>query len=138
MKFSSLPLKIAVCSLVLSFSPVIIAGPARTPAQAGISAASEADLLRQAYVILSHGDHDYKGHRVKAMHSVEAASKLLGVKLTGDGRGHESQATSDGQLETARIVLAEVVARPAIKKESRVVKHVETAINEIDAALKIK
>ena len=133
MKFSSLPLKIILSLLVLSFVTAVYAAP-----PAGLTSASESDLLQQAYGILARGDHDYKGHRVKAMHAVEAASKLLGVKLVGDGRGRESQPTSDGQLETARLMLSEIVTRPSVKKEARVVKHVELAISEIDTALKIK
>src|SRR5579859_2277050 len=45
------------------------------------SDSAEAVKLRHAYAILATGDHDYKGHRAKAMKAVEAAGKLLGVDL---------------------------------------------------------
>ena len=58
----------------------------------GAPVASEAALLKAAYLTLSVADHDYKGHRVAAMKHIEAAAKVLGVKLQGDGKGHEKQA----------------------------------------------
>lgn len=48
------------------------------------SDSAEAGMLHKAYHILATGDHDYKGHRVQAMHAVENAGKLLGLDLKGD------------------------------------------------------
>jgi hypothetical protein len=75
-----------VCS-VLCFGRSLVAGP--SPA---------AGLLVQAYTTLGQADHDYKGHRVAAMKQIEAAAKLLGVNVRGDGKGHEKQGVSDAQL----------------------------------------
>ena len=55
-------------------------------------------LLEQAYALLSNADHDYKGHRIHAMHAIKAAARELGVPLKGGGKGREQQGTSDSQL----------------------------------------
>jgi hypothetical protein len=39
-------------------------------------------LLDEAYATLSQGNHDYKGHRVKAMKQIEMAVKELGGQIT--------------------------------------------------------
>lgn len=44
-------------------------------------------MLREAYDILARADHDYKGHRAKAMHEIEAAGKLIGMNVKGEGKG---------------------------------------------------
>jgi hypothetical protein len=36
---------------------------------------------------------------------IEAAAKLLGVNVRGDGKGHENQGVSDAQLRTAQGLL---------------------------------
>src|SRR5580658_8768707 len=54
-------------------------------------------LLSQAYSALSRADHDYHGHRARAMKLIEHAAKELGFSLSGDGHGHEGQITSDDQ-----------------------------------------
>jgi hypothetical protein len=96
--------------------------------------APAANLLRRAYVTLSLADHDYKGHRAEAMKQIEAAAKLLGVNLHGDGRGHEKQGVSDEQLRTARGLLKE--ARAGLS--GKPLKHLDKAINQISTALKIR
>ena len=98
------------------------------------AAPAPGDLLVQAYTTLSAADHDYKGHRVAAMRHIEAAAKLLGVNLKGDGKGHEKQAVSDAQLRAAQTALqqaAAVLSGPAQK-------HVEKAEKELSIALSIK
>ena len=91
-------------------------------------------LLTQAYAALASADHDYKGHRVEAMKQVEAAAKLLGVNVRGDGHGHEKQGVSDEQLRTASGLLEQ--ARPALK--GKALHHVNRALKDISTALKIK
>ena len=49
---------------------------------------SEARALTRAYLILATGDHDYRGHRMKAMHQIEAAGKLL---FSLDGAGYKKR-----------------------------------------------
>ena len=101
---------------------------------ADVHAGSPADTLRQAYGILSVADHDYKGHRVKAMKQIEAAAKLLGVDLKGDGKSREPQGTSDEQLRAAQALLQQ--ARAGLSGKAQ--KHVDEAINQISIALKIR
>src|ERR1051325_11700754 len=58
----------------------------------------EAATLAHAYAILATGDHDYKGHRIKAMHAIKEAADLLKWNLEGDGKYKQSQALSDAKL----------------------------------------
>jgi hypothetical protein len=99
----------------------------------------EVATLEQAYDTLAVADHDYKGHRVKAMKAIAAACKLLGTDISGRGRGHEAQPLSDEQLrqvlatiEQVRGSLAAAGAQPAV------VKHLDVAINQLSTALSIK
>ena len=111
-----------VCS-VLWFSRSAIAGP--SPA---------AGLLVQAYTTLEQADHDYKGHRVAAMKQIEAAAKLLGVNVSGNGKGHEQQGVSDAQLRTAQGLLQQ--ARSGLS--GKPLRHVNKALQQLSIALSIK
>ena len=111
-----------VCS-VLSFDQNLVAAPA--PA---------AGLLVQAYTTLEQADHDYKGHRKAAMKQIEAAAKLLGVKVRGDGKGHEKQGVSDAQLRTAQGLLQQ--AQSGLRGKS--LGHVNKALQQLSIALSIK
>jgi hypothetical protein len=102
------------------------------------SESAEAHLLRDAYRILATGDHDYKGHRGKAMHSVEAAGKLLGVDLEGDLKDHSPQALSDARLREAQELIGRVLNSAEVKGQKRVVKHLTAAVNQINAALRVR
>ena len=93
-------------------------------------------MLREAYDILARADHDYKGHRAKAMHEIEQAGKLIGMNVKGEGKGHERQGVSDSQLHHAQELLIQVSANMAGQK--KVHKRVEAAINQLGIALKIK
>ena len=99
---------------------------------------AEAGLLRQAYTILATGDHDYKGHRVKAMHAVEAAGKLLGLDLAGDLRDHQPQFLSDDKLREAAGLIANVLAAAEVKNQKRITRHLNEAVKQINIALAIK
>jgi hypothetical protein len=114
---------LAVVCFGLSLGQSLMAAPA--PA---------ASLLVQAYTTLEHADHDYKGHRVAAMKQIEAAAKLLGVKVRGDGKGHEPQRVSDAQLHTAQGLLQQ--AKPGLS--GKPLKHVNKALHELSIALSIK
>jgi hypothetical protein len=102
------------------------------------SDSTEAGMLRSAYLILATGDHDYKGHRVKAMHQVEAAAKLLGMNLSGDAKDKQPQPLSDAKLREAQGLLQSVLAASEVKNEKRVTKHITEAINQINIALSIR
>ena len=98
---------------------------------------SEAKTLTRAYLILATGDHDYKGHRVKAMHQIEAAAKLLGVNLGGDAKDRQKQVLSDDKLREASGLLETVLGAAEVKGQPRIAKHVTEAINQINIALSI-
>ena len=111
-----------VCS-VLSFGQNLVAATA--PA---------AGLLVRAYTTLEQADHDYKGHRKAAMKQIEAAAKLLGVKVRGDGKGHEKQGVSDAQLRTAQGLLQQ--AQSGLR--GKPLGHVNKALQQLSIALSIK
>ena len=95
-------------------------------------------MLRQAYRTLATGDHDYDGHRVKAMHAVEAAGKLLGMDLAGDLKDRTPQPLSDDKLREAQGLITQVLGSAEVKGQKRVVKHLNPAIDHINTALKIR
>ena len=91
-------------------------------------------LLNQAYALLSAADHDYKGHRARAMHCIRAATRELGAPIKGEGKGGEAQATSDAQLRNAQALLQQ--ALPGFTGKPQ--QHVSEAIQQITVALSIK
>jgi hypothetical protein len=102
------------------------------------SDSAEAGMLRRAYHILATGDHDYKGHRIKAMHAVEAAGTLLGMDLRGDDKDHEKQILSDDKLREASGLLSNVLSASEVKDQKRIARHINEAIDQINVALSIK
>ena len=95
-------------------------------------------MLHRAYRILASGDHDYKGHRAKAMDEVKKAAELLGTDLRGDDKDKTNQALSDDRLREARGLLENVRNSSDVKKEKRVDRHINAAIKQIDEALKVR
>jgi len=96
---------------------------------------AEAVKLRRAYAILATGDHDYKGHRVKAMHAVEAAGKLLGMDLGGDLKDRSPQVLSDDRMREALGLIDEVLNAAEVKDQKRITKHLDEAVKQINDAL---
>jgi hypothetical protein len=94
--------------------------------------------LVHAFHLLKKADHDYAGHRVKAMGEVEIAGKALGLELGGEAPERERQWKSDEQLAEARRLLREARDKLERRDRDRVAEHVDIAIKEIDAALKVK
>jgi len=98
-------------------------------------AAATSGLLTRAYAALAQADHDYQGHRARAMHQIEMAAKVLGVNVQGtQGNGEEQQGESDGQLHSAQGLLQQAVAG----LEGRAKFHIERAIEQIGVALSVK
>ncbi|HEX3357911.1 MAG TPA: hypothetical protein VHS31_13145 [Tepidisphaeraceae bacterium] len=95
----------------------------------------EVATLKQAYALLKSADHDYKGHRVKAMDSVKEACLVFGADPKGDGKGDQSQADSDTQLRQADQLLSKVRTYAAAQRQNQVLIHVNKAISEISLAL---
>src|ERR1700733_4053855 len=94
-------------------------------AQAQVQSGSAA-LLDDAYATLAQAKHDYDGHRVKAMKQIEAALGELGAKVTGNGKVHESQGTSDAQLRAAQSLIQQAAAGLSGKS----LKHANDAITQ--------
>ena len=122
----------------ISATPRTLNNPVTGPNQIQRVTLSEAQTLTSAYLILATGDQDYKGHRVKAMHQIEAAGKLLGVSLHGDDKDRQKQVLSDDKLREARGMLQTVLGASEVKSQPRVSKHVTEAISQIDMALSIR
>lgn len=105
---------------------------------AGVAADNSAvlgtGLLPEAYNLLKVADHDYSGHRARAMHQIEAAAKLIGEHLTGDGHGHEAQVASDDNLRQAQSLLSQAEAKMAGKPAV----HIQKAVTELSVALAVK
>jgi hypothetical protein len=91
-------------------------------------------LLNDAYATLVQANHDYKGHRVKAMKQIEAALNVFGAKINGKGKGHEPQGTSDAQLRSAQALILQ--AEAGMSGPAR--KHLDKAVTQITTALSIK
>ncbi len=106
----------------------------------GFSAFAETprEELVHSYHLLKKANHDYDGHRVKAMEAVQAAGKELGLELGGDLPDRERQWKSDDQLIEARRLLREARDKLEARDRDRVAAHVERAIKEINAALDVK
>jgi hypothetical protein len=98
------------------------------------NAGAEAALLQQAYGLLATADHDYNGNRIKAMKEIEAAAKILGVSLHGDGKVREAQGASDAQLRSAR----DLLVKAANGLMGRELLRIERAISHLNIALAIR
>ena len=115
--------------------------PVSTPTGYGRAPANPADVtaVTQAYRLLEQADHDYQGHRAKAMKHLHQAGRVLGVMLKGDGKAKEQQGTSDSQLKQAQSVLQQMSSsNVAGKRHQRAMTHVQSALSEIQTALSIK
>ena len=142
-KPSRLVIHVAVVALFLAIglstraqSPAPANPPGSTKSTTSAAASTAAgNLLSQAYAALSVADHDYQGHRGKAMKHIEVAAKVLGITLQGNGTGHEPQTTSDQQLRTAQSLLQQALV-PGLKP--RVQKQINLALTELSTALTIK
>lgn len=97
----------------------------------------EAEMLRNAYRTLATGDHDYKGHRAKAMEEVEQAGKLLGMDLHGDLKDRSRQFLSDDKMREAKGQLERVLDAAEVKGQERISRHINAAIDEIHKALDV-
>lgn len=96
--------------------------------------ANAVQALDKAYGILAPLDHDYKGHRARAMHKIEEAAKALGSTLHGGGKGGESQQESDAAVHQARVLLEQ--ALPGLTGMPR--HHAAEAIHQLHMALEVK
>ena len=72
------------------------------------------------------------------MKQIEAAAKLSGVNLQGNGPGHEQQPVSDAQLRQALGLLQQLNNGLAPTHPKMVHAHIKAAINQLNMALSIK
>ncbi len=121
--------------------------PAKVAARGGPDDESIA-LLRAAHQRLHQADHDYAGHRIRAVEHVGSAlghlgsSAQVGVR-SGTGRGTMPQPVSDTHLQEARGHLEMIKNRLAVRGASakghgEAHRAVDAAIREIDVALAIR
>jgi len=115
-------LQILAVTVALSFAARVYAEPPRQE-------------LVHAYVLLKHANHNYEGHRARALEHIEAAGKALDLKLEGDTDNHEHQLQSDQMMAEARHMLFH--ARESFERHDRdrAATHVDRAIEEIDRAI---
>ena len=127
MKLSSRSFYLRIVAVVMALSFSLYAH-AETPREE----------IVHAFRLLKKADHDYAGHRAKAIEQVVAAGHDLGLELKGDLAGGEAQWKSDEQLVEARRLLRE--ARNKLEREDRdrAAGHLDGAIAQIDAALNVK
>ena len=97
----------------------------------------EVAVLKEAYDTLEKADHDYKGHRRRAMNHIEKACDLLGLPIKGDGKGREPQPVSDAELHEAQHKV-EAVRHYIAGSQPAIATELDAAIKEISTALTIK
>ena len=91
--------------------------------------------LEQAYITLANANHDYKGHRAKAMFHIKAAIRKLGSSDTAESnKVRETQTVSDNQLRSAQSMLEQV--QPQVT--GKILFHVQKAIEELNIALSVR
>ena len=94
--------------------------------------------LAHAYTLLKFANQDYGGHRGNAMNEIQRAGKPLGLRLKGDGWEHERQRKSDEQVAEAGRLVKDARDKLEARDRERVVEHLDKALKEIDAALRVK
>jgi len=99
---------------------------------------SELGLLKQTYHTLKIADHDYNGHRAKAMRSIENACDKLGENIRGDGKGGERQPVSDAQLREALRNLQKAHTMATANGQKEVLTQIDKAIDDLGRALGVK
>jgi hypothetical protein len=124
-KLETMKSKMLVAALAVSFGITAYAEPPR-------------DELGHAYRLLKEADHDYAGHRAVALEEIKAADRDLGIRLEGDLLEHERQWKSDERMAEANRLLRDARDKLEDHDRTRVAAHVEKAIKEIDAALKVR
>ncbi|HEY2588249.1 MAG TPA: hypothetical protein VGI81_21070 [Tepidisphaeraceae bacterium] len=125
----------ALIVTVLNAAALADANASALTAADEVTIEGEVATLRQAYVYLEAGNHDYHGHRVKALRAVGAACHVLGFPAKKDARNHEDQKFSDNLLGSARSLLVNILPHAQAKHQGDVVDHLNNAIREIDLAI---
>lgn len=82
------------------------------PGQGGKVQFEEAKALRQAFLQLAAANHDYDGHRVKAMGAIKQALGMLDGFVLKHGNRQLQEATRGGQAAIAQAEQAAGLSRP--------------------------
>jgi hypothetical protein len=124
LKHRSLYLKVAALVVALSF---------------GLSARAESprDEMAHAYVLLKMAKNDYGGHKAEAIRQLELASHDIALDLHGRETEHERQLKSDELISHAADLLHGARNKLETRDRERAAAHLDVAIREIDAALKV-
>ena len=77
-------------------------GQSRSQPKTAGAKIEEAAVLKNAYILMAMGDHDYDGHRVKAMHHVHEAIKFLDHTIMKNGTKGEKIVATEDEIDTAR------------------------------------
>ena len=165
---------LGLTAAILLESPAAMAQtktPPKSKAQVAADKAAEATLkfkeaeaLREIYIGLAGANHDYDGHRAKAMNQIQSAVKLLDMAVANNGSAnakaasayedavaatakqlakasgtvHELQSVSDARLKKAVVALAEVRPTAVQLKQKNLLNNIDTALKELNIALKIR
>jgi hypothetical protein len=98
----------------------------------------EINSLERIYEILTLANHDYQGHRGKAMRSIAKACETLGGHASGVSKGGETQAASDEQLQQSEKLLEQVRDSFAASDPKAVTADLNDSVKELSAALAVK
>ncbi len=142
--------------LCLQASASVRAGGGEKSAKAAAVAGLVGEL-RATNALLAQANHDYQGHRVRAMEHIQHAIRALTGAKQGAGKGaavkkpkaagsaggkvKEPQAKSDAQLRQAYQNLVAIRQQLAGQTHPRAVKaggHVQNAISELETALAVR
>lgn len=136
---------LAVLGLALVVTPASAKFPPVKGASKAANSSGTVTSLHEAKTLLDTAIHDYDGHRAKAVEEVrhalhELAPHHKGTAKAGAKGGQanttpgENQAQSDTQLKQALKILSSLGETPSAKANG----HIQTAITELNTALKIK
>jgi hypothetical protein len=111
--------------------------------------AQQVTALQASQALLKQADHDYKGHRVKAMHQIHHAIHVLqyGAKKAKNpfkapsGTGNLPQDQSDALLKKAQGQVSAIQANLSSVQDPRAAKavvHLQESLKQLDTALKIR
>ena len=97
----------------------------------GMNSPANAALVQAAATDLATADHDYDGHRVKALAALQAFAKNNHIPLQeGGGKGGEAQITSDDQLRDAESKLQQVGPNGGkYPNLSKAIREISTALS---------
>jgi hypothetical protein len=144
----------AVAVLLLSGLALATRAEAAAPTKKKVVNAEVIAQLKSARALMHKANHNYKGHRAKAMHQTTQAIHALGgggkkkdpaappkVTPPTGKRTPEAQAISDAQLRQAqtdlKAILTTLNSLPAGAGRAKAINHIKKAIADLDTALKV-